>query len=78
MWVSTLNSAYNAEILVRYRRLFVKGDVFICEWSIFGAEVFLRNSQFFVKGNFVIGRVECMYTAVARQQNIHMQYGKIL
>ena len=38
---------------------FVKGDVFISEWGIFGAEVFLRYSRFFVKGDFVIGGVEC-------------------
>ena len=49
-----------AEILLRYRWLFVKGNVFICEWGTFGAEVFLCYSQFFVKGDFVIGRVECM------------------
>ena len=49
-----------AEILLRYRQLFVKGDVFIGEWDVFGAEVFLRYSQFFVKGDFIIGGVECM------------------
>ena len=52
----TLNSAYNekkyAEILLRYRRLFVKGNVFISERGIFGAEVFLRYRRFFVKSNF--------------------------
>ena len=41
----TLNSIYNekkyAEILLRYKWLFVKGDVFIGEWGIFGVEVFL-------------------------------------
>ena len=60
---STLNSAYNekkyAEILLRYRLLFVKVDVFIGEWGIFGAEVFLRYSRFFIKDDFIIGRVEC-------------------
>ena len=50
-----------AEILLRYRRLFVQGDVFIGEWGIFGAKVFLPYSRFFVKGNFFIGRVECTY-----------------
>ena len=40
--------------------LFIKSDVFIGEWSVFGAEVFLHYSQFFIKGDFVIGRVECM------------------
>ena len=49
-----------AEILLRFRWLFVKGDAFIGEWGIFGAEVFLRYSQFFIKGDFVIGRVECI------------------
>ena len=47
------------EILLHYRLLFIKGDVFISEWGIFGAEVFLHYSQFFVKGNFIIGGVEC-------------------
>ena len=59
----TLNSANNekkyAEILLHYRWLFVKGDVFIGEWGIFGAEVFLHYRQFFIKGDFVMGRVEC-------------------
>ena len=48
-----------AEILLCYRWLFVKGDVFIGEWHVFGAEVFLHYSQFFVKGDFIIGGVEC-------------------
>ena len=48
-----------AKILLSYRQLFVKGDVFIGEWGIFGVEVFLRYGQFFVKGDFVIGGVEC-------------------
>ena len=60
--LNTLNSSYNekkyAEILLRYRWLFVKADVFIGEWRIFGAEVFLHYSRFFIKGNFVIGRLE--------------------
>ena len=62
--VTTLNSAYNkkkyAEILLHYRWLFVKGDVFIGVWHVFGTEVFLHYSQFFVKGDFIIGRVECI------------------
>ena len=61
----TLNSVYNkktyAEILLRYRRLFAKGDVIIGEWDIFGVEIFLRYSQFFIKGDFIIGRVECIW-----------------
>ena len=47
------------EILLHYRQLFVKGDVFIGKRGIFGAEVFLHYRQFFVKSDFVIGRVEC-------------------
>ena len=61
----TLNSAYNekkyVEILLRYKWLFIKGNVFIGEWHVFGAEVLLCYSQFFIKGNFVIGGVECIY-----------------
>ena len=52
------------DILLCYRWLFVKGDVFIGEWGMFGAEVFLHYSQFFVKGNFIIGGVECMLRIV--------------
>ena len=44
--LNTFNSAYNekkyAEILLCYRQLFIKGNVFIGERGIFGAEVFLR------------------------------------
>ena len=50
-----------AENLLHYRQLFVKGDVFIGEWHVFGVEVFLCYSQFFIKSNFIIGRVECIY-----------------
>ena len=60
----TLNSTYNekkyAEILLHYRQLFVKNDVFIGERGIFGAEVFLHYRPFFIKSNFIIGRVECI------------------
>ena len=49
-----------AEIILRYRRPFVKGDVIIGEWEIFDAEAFLPCSQFFIKGNFFIGGVECI------------------
>ena len=38
-----------AEILLRYKQLFIKGNIFIGEWGIFGAEVFLHYGQFFVK-----------------------------
>ena len=48
-------------ILLCYRQLFVKGDVFISEWGIFGVELFLCYSPFFVKGDFIIGGVECTY-----------------
>ena len=47
------------EILLCYRQLFIKGDIFIGVCGIFGADIFLCYSQFFVKGDFVIGRVEC-------------------
>ena len=44
----TLNSAYNkkknAEILLHYRWLFIKGDVITGEWGIFGVEIFLHYS----------------------------------
>ena len=60
----TLNSAYKekkyAEILLQYRQLFVKGNIIIGEWGIFGVEIFLCYSWFFVKGDFVIGGVECV------------------
>ena len=52
------------EILLHYRQLFIKGDVIIGEWGIFGAEVFLHYSQFFVKGNFIIDGVECLWDRV--------------
>ena len=76
----TLSSAYNKkkkkkkypEILLHYGRLFVKGDVIIGEWSIFGVEIFLCYSRYFVKGDFVIGRVECSCTVssnTAQQQS---------
>ena len=48
------------EIFLHYRWLFIKGDVFIGEWEIFGVEIFLRYSRFFVKGDFVIDGVECI------------------
>ena len=48
-----------AEILPHYRQLFIKGNVFIGEWGIFGTEVFLHYSRFFIKGNVIIGGVEC-------------------
>ena len=49
------------EILPHYRWLFVKGNIIIGEWGIFGVEIFLHYIQFFIKGNFVIGGVECIY-----------------
>ena len=39
--------------------LFIKGNVIIGEWGIFGVEIFLCYSWFFIKGDFFIGRVEC-------------------
>ena len=71
---STLNSAYNkknVEILLCYRQLFVKGDIIIDEWGIFGVEIFLHYSQFFIKGNFIIGRVE---STTVNGIYIHMIY----
>ena len=63
--VHTLNSAYNekkyVKIFLRYRQLFVKGNLIIGEWRILGAEIFLQFSRFFVKGDFVIGGVELSY-----------------
>ena len=68
---STLNSAYNkkkyAEILLHYRWLFIKNNVFIGERGLFGTEVFLHYRRFFIKSNFVIGRVECMYACCVFQ-----------
>ena len=67
---STLSSAYNEKkyvvILLHYRWLFVKGNIIISEWGVFGVEIFLCYSQFFVKGNFIIGRVECTNLDIAR------------
>ena len=48
-----------AEILLCYRWLFIKGNVFIGEWEILGVEVFLHYNRFFVKGDFVMDGVEC-------------------
>ena len=50
-----------ADILLRYRWLFIKGNVFIGVCGIFGADIFLHYSQFFIKGDFVIGGVECKF-----------------
>ena len=58
----TLNSAYNkkyAEISLHYRWLFVKDNIFIGKWEIFGAEVFLCYNKFFIKGDLIIDGVEC-------------------
>ena len=45
---STLNSTYNekkyAELLLHYRQLFIKGNVIIGEWGVFGVEIFLHYS----------------------------------
>ena len=46
------------EIFLHYRWLFIKGDIFMGEWKIFGAEVFLHYSQFFIKGDFIIDGLE--------------------
>ena len=39
---------------------FLKGNVIIGEWEIFGAEFFLHYSRFFIIGDFIIGGVECI------------------
>ena len=66
--VYTLNSTYNekkyAEILLHCRWPFIKGDVFISEWGIFGVEIFLHYSQFSIKGDLIIGRVECNWIKI--------------
>ena len=41
-------------------QLFIKGNVIIGEWGIFGVEIYLHYSQFFIKGDFIIGGVECI------------------
>ena len=44
----TINSAYKekkyAEILLHYRQLFIKDNIIIGEWGIFGVEIFLCYS----------------------------------
>ena len=62
------------EILLCYRWLFIKGDVFIGEWGIFGTEVFLHYSQFFVKGNFIIDGVECRWCFVSGLCSVFKMY----
>ena len=73
----TLNSVYNekkyVENLLHYRWLFIKGDLFIGEWGIFGVDIFLHFSRFFIKGDFVIGRVECTsYVLLGIIANLHL------
>ena len=54
---NTLNSTYKekkyVEILLHYRQLFIKGDVIIGEWGIFGLEIFLHYSQFLLKATLL-------------------------
>ena len=52
------------EVFLYYRWLFIKGNVIIGEWEIFGAEVFHRYSRIFAKGDFVIDGVECLYCSL--------------
>ena len=65
---TVLNSTYNekkyVEILLHYRWLFIKDNIFIGERGIFGAEVFLCYRRFFIKSDFIIGRVECDYISL--------------
>ena len=63
-----------AEILLHYRCLFVKDDVFIGKRGIFGAEVFLRYRQFFVKSDFIIGGVECTVHPTCMVHGRQLQY----
>ena len=49
-----------AEILLHYRQLFIKGNVIIGKWGIFGMEIFLRYSRFFIKSKFIIDGAECI------------------
>ena len=51
--------------MLHYRQLFIKGNIIIGEWGIFGVRIFLHYNQFFIKGDFVIGRVECMSIMIA-------------
>ena len=66
--LTCINSAYNekkyAEIFLHYRWLFIKGDIFIGEWEVFGTEVFLCYSQFFIISDFVIDGVECILVCI--------------
>ena len=62
------------EILFNYRWLFIKGDIIIGEWGIFGVEIFLCYNQFFIKGNFIIGRVECMPLVGAKHNFVTSVY----
>ena len=54
-----MKKKYALKILLHYRQPFIKGNIIIGEWEIFGAEVFLHYSQFVIKGDFIIGRDEC-------------------
>ena len=51
--IHTLNSAYNEkkymEIFHHYKWLFIKGDIFIGEWGIFGTKVFFIIANFSLK-----------------------------
>ena len=51
--IYTLNSTYNekkyVEVFLHYRQLFIKGDIFIGEWEIFGAEVSFIIANFSLK-----------------------------
>ena len=57
------------EILLHYRWHFIKGDIFIGEWGIFGVGIFLCYSRFFIKGDFIIGRVECTWLPLEMTYN---------
>ena len=61
MHFSTLNSAYNekqcAGILLCYRQLYIKGNITIGEWGIFGVDTILQKSGVIYR--FRCGRVDC-------------------
>ena len=67
-----------AEILLHYRELFIKGDIIIGEWGIFGVDIFFCYSEFFIKGNFVIGRVESMRFTLAGNKTHQMALNMML
>ena len=56
--------------LLHYKQLFIKGDVILGEYNIFGVEIFLRYRRFFIKGDFIIGGAECIVPVVIGALNL--------